>query len=124
MMEKNKAADIKGSSSLKDSIARLAQKLDASTATKQGQIILHLSGSDGGDFRLDCGAGKTTVATAGLTEARPLIEVTGDATVVRAILDGKKDPLKQFAAGGLRVRGDLRYFSDLALELGIIDRPL
>jgi hypothetical protein len=26
--------------------------------------------------------------------------------------------------GGLRIRGDLRYFSDLAVELGILETPL
>jgi len=32
--------------------------------------------------------------------------------------------LKHFLAGGFRVRGDLRYFSDLAMEIGILENPL
>jgi hypothetical protein len=50
--------------------------------------------------------------------------VLGDANVVRAIFDGEKDAVKQFLVGGLRVRGDLRHFSDLFLELGILKTPL
>ena len=52
------------------------------------------------------------------------IEVMGDANTVRAILDGETDTREQFLAGGLRVWGDLRYLSDLALELGVLKEPL
>jgi hypothetical protein len=48
----------------------------------------------------------------------------GDANTVRAILDGDRDAREQFLAGGLRVQGDLRYLSDLALELGVLKEPL
>lgn len=126
MATRKTAAATKELASVKDSLARVAQKLAESSSTKQGQIVLHLSGSGGAHYCLDCAPGKTTVSegAAGLTQSVPLIEVTGDASVVRAILAGKKNALKQFVSGGLRIRGDLRYFSDLALELGIIDTPL
>ena len=52
------------------------------------------------------------------------IQVMGDANTVRAILDGDRDAREQFLAGGLRVQGDLRYLSDLALELGVLKEPL
>lgn len=126
MARRKTTAATKELASVKDSLARVAKKLAESSSTKQGQIVLNLSGSGGAHYCLDCAPGKTTVSegAAGLTQGAPLIEVTGDASVVRSILAGKKDALKQFAAGGLRIRGDLRYFSDLALELGIIDTPL
>jgi hypothetical protein len=54
----------------------------------------------------------------------PLVEVLADAETVRAIIDGEKDAQKQFFSGGIRVRGDLRYFSDLAVELGLLKTPL
>jgi hypothetical protein len=93
---------------------------------RKGQIVLHLSGTGGGDYCFDCAPGKAKFAAgaSGLEQGTPLIEVTGSASVIRAILEGKKDPLKQFAAGGLSIRGDLAHFSEIALELGIIDTPL
>ncbi len=36
----------------------------------------------------------------------------------------QKDAVREFLAGGLRVRGDLRYLSDLGMELGFLHRPL
>jgi hypothetical protein len=52
------------------------------------------------------------------------LEVIGDADRIQAILAGEKDGRMQFLAGGFRVRGDLRYLSDIALELGLIKEPL
>lgn len=126
MPKKKKTAVAAEGAGVKDSLDRAAKKLAKSAVTRKGQIVLHLSGAGGGDYCLDCAPGKAQVAAgaAGLAQGTPLIEVTGSASVIRAILDGKKDPLKQYAAGGLTIRGDLGYFSDLALELGIIDNPL
>jgi hypothetical protein len=52
------------------------------------------------------------------------LEIRGDAETVQAIIDGEKDAAKEFFAGGIRVRGDLRYLSDVMLELGLLERPL
>lgn len=111
---------------VEDTLSRVAKRIGESPSARTGQIVFHLAGAGGGEYRLDCAPGraKVTSGAAGLAEGAPVLEVTGDAALVRAILDGKKDPLKQFAAGGLRVRGDLRYLSNLALELGLIDTPL
>jgi hypothetical protein len=62
-------------------------------------------------------------AEAGL-EREPVLEIHADAETVQRILDGEKDAAKQFFAGGIRVRGDLRYLSDVALELGLLEQPL
>jgi hypothetical protein len=109
-----------------DTLGGLARKLDASVNLRTGDIVLHLAGSGGGEYCLSSRAGKTTVSSAGRgpEDRRPLIEVWGDASVIRAILTGEKSAVKQFMVGGLRIRGDLRYFSDLAVELGILETPL
>jgi hypothetical protein len=51
------------------------------------------------------------------------LEVYGDAERIRGIVEGEKDAVREFLAGGLRVRGDLRYLSELGLELGFLRRP-
>ena len=67
--------------------------------------------------------GKVEVSDAPKGAKAPLIEVFGDRKRIQAIIDGEKDPRAQFLAGGLRVRGDLRYLSDLAVDIGLLDEP-
>jgi hypothetical protein len=93
---------------------------------RAGNVVLHLVGSEAGDYCLECSGGGVRINEgAGVgTDPPPLLEVFGDSNVIRAIIDGEKDAVRQFYAGGIRIRGDLRYFSDLALELGILKEPL
>jgi hypothetical protein len=105
------------------SLNKLAEKMGKTHSQRQGYIVFKLSGDDGGDFHLDCSGGKARL-TKGQAPRTPLIEVVGDAKRIRGILDGEKDATRQFLAGGFRIRGDLRYASDLALELGYIEQPL
>jgi hypothetical protein len=109
-----------------DTLGRLAQKLDASANIRSGDIVFHLSGAGGGEYCLSSRSGKTTVSSTGRgpEDRKPLLEFWGDANVIRSIIGGEKNALKQFMVGGIRVRGDLRYFSDLAVKLGILDAPL
>jgi hypothetical protein len=123
---KTRAATTTGRETTKGMLDGLAQKLDASANVRAGDIVLHLSGTDGGEFRLSSRPGKTIVSSTGGggEDRKPLIEVWGKANVIGSILKGEKDALKQFMVGGIRIRGDLGYFSDLALELGILEAPL
>ena len=111
---------------IEDTLGGLVQKLDTSVNLRTGDIIFHLSGVSGGEFRLASHAGKTVISSTGrgADDRKPLIEIWGDASVIRSIINGEKNALKQFMVGGIRIRGDLRYFSDLALEIGILDAPL
>lgn len=93
---------------------------------RPGDIVFRLAGPGGGSFVVECserGASVVESAAAGF-DRTPLIEVIGDAERIQAVLNGEKDAREQFLAGGIRVRGDLRYLSDIALELGIIKEPL
>jgi hypothetical protein len=104
-------------------LGNAAKRLGTAKALRGGHILLHLKGTGGGVYHLDCSAGPPKVVK-GAPRAAPTIEVIGDAKRILAIIEGKKDGRRQFLAGGIRVRGDLRYLSDLALELGIIKEPL
>jgi len=81
--------------------------------------------SEGGDAVIRVTRGRAELsAEPESTEDEPLLEVMGDRRRIEAIIAGKKDALEQFLAGGLRIRGDLQYFSDIATELGILREPL
>jgi SCP-2 sterol transfer family len=112
--------------SLHNSLRRLAQRLRESKSLRQGDIVFRLAGSAAGNYCLECSESEVRVAESAAAGAdrQPLIEVMGDAETIRAIIDGEKDATKQFLVGGIRVRGDLRYLSDLALELGLLKAPL
>jgi hypothetical protein len=111
---------------MKESLQNLADKLSKNRSLRPGNIVFHLSGDGGGTYVLECGSNEVNVSenvAAGV--GRPtLVEVIGDAAAIRAVLDGEVDAREQFLSGGIRVRGDLRYVSDSALELGLLDKPL
>jgi hypothetical protein len=123
---RTRAAKTNGRETAEETLGRLAQKFDASANVRTGDIVFHLSGAGGGEFCLSSRPGRTIVSSTGRgpEDRKPLIEFWGDANVIRSILSGEKNALKQFMVGGIRIRGDLRYFSDVALELGILDAPL
>ena len=41
-------------------------------------------------------------------------------TVLKAIMDGKKEASRAFIAGGIQVQGDLPYLEALLKELGLL----
>lgn len=90
---------------------------------RDGVVRFRFNDTDDATVRLAKGRAEITADEDDL-ERQPLLEVMGDRKRIQAILDGKKDARAQFLAGGLRIRGDLRYFGELAVELGILDEPL
>ena len=106
---------------LLETFTKLSGRGSQITALKEGSIVFRLTG--GGVYSIDCSTNGAEVSTE-MPRSAPLIEILGEAKHIQAILEGKRDAVAQFMAGGLRVRGDLRYLSDLALELGILKQPL
>lgn len=107
------------------SIDTLADKLRTARPTRRGDIVFVATGARAGQFTLTLTPGSVRVnSAAGRSDRPPLLEIIGDGETLRAILDGELDARDQFFQGGLRVRGDLRYLSDAAMELGILKAPL
>lgn len=114
-----------GRGNFRHTLGRIAERFAKTKSMKPGHIVFHLEGTDAGSYVLECGEGACRIhESAAAIEAAPLIEVIGDGPRIRAILDGEKDAMQQFFAGGFRVRGDIRYLSDISLELGLIKQPL
>jgi putative sterol carrier protein len=108
------------------SLGKLLERAKGRAGVRDGDVVLHLSGEGGGEYLISVQSGAPSLRKSAMrTEGRrPLFEVWGPAATVRAILDGEKDPVKQFLAGKMRIRGDLRYFSRVASDLGILKQPL
>lgn len=108
-----------------ESLNSFAERLSKARTVRRGDIEVTLTGSEQGSYTLQLGPGSGTVSTSvGRSERRPLLEVVADADTLRAVLDGEVDAREQYFKGGLLVRGDLRYLSDVAMELGILSHPL
>lgn len=107
-------------------LERVAERFAKSRSMRRGNVLFRLTGSGGGTYVVECGDGQARVITSPAAEpdTAPLIEVIGDAARVRAVLSGAKDARMQFLAGAFRVRGNLRYLSDAAVELGLLEKPL
>jgi hypothetical protein len=117
--------------SVESALAQAAKKLSSYRALRKGRILLRALGPGGGDHYLTCSDGGVQLeigaklhATATSTDSLPVFEIIGDARRIHSLLTAKRDARVQFLAGGFRIRGDLRYASDLAMELGILKDPL
>lgn len=109
-----------------DSLIRVSDRLAKSKMLRAGDIVFRLAGEGGGSFVVECNEQGVRVAESAAAGAdrTPLVEVIGEARILDAILAGQKDAREQFLTGRFRVRGDLRYLSDIALELGFLKEPL
>ena len=102
-----------------------AERLHRDKILQPGTIVLH-SGSAAGGFLLSSGPGGFEIQTIepGADTGSARLEVIGDPRRLAAIISGAKDARMQFFAGGIRVRGDIAYLSEIGMRLGFLDRPL
>jgi len=100
-----------------------AKRLARGSTLKKATALLRLTGTGGGDFCLQCSPEGVHV-TKGAPPGEHDIEVMGDAARIHAILEGKRDARAIFLGGGIRVRGNIRYWSDIAYQLGLIKQPV
>ncbi|MEU2032604.1 SCP2 sterol-binding domain-containing protein [Nocardia amamiensis] len=107
-------------------LTSLARRLQEEASVAPGDCaVFHLTGPGGGSYCLEHAEGEVRIADPHrLGPAAPQVEVIGEAAVVCAILNGERDARRQFFKGGLRVRGNLRYLSDRAMEVGVLKNPL
>jgi hypothetical protein len=106
-------------------IESLAQRLGTLRSSRRGEILFTVSGSESGQYAVDTSPGSAQFrAGAARGDSPPLFEVIADSDTLRAVLDGEVDVRQQYFKGGLRVRGDLRHVSDVAMELGYLEHPL
>ncbi|MET3721823.1 hypothetical protein [Arthrobacter sp. UYEF21] len=111
---------------LAKALSGVAESLSGSPRLAGGQIVVRQTGENPATFVISESDGTLSVAdTQGVVnDADTRVEILGDGKVLAAILRGDQDARESFLAGGIRVRGDLRYFSDLAVAARILPTPL
>ena len=102
-----------------------ADRLRVDRVLKPGNIVLH-SGSAAGGYMVKCSEGGVEFKplSVGDETGSARIEVIGDPRRLASIIQGKRDARMVFFAGGIRIRGDIAYLSEIGLKLGFLDRPL
>jgi hypothetical protein len=100
-----------------------AEKLSKAQGLRDGHIVVRMTGAAAKDYFVHCRNGKATLAD-NAPAGHPLVELIGDPKRIGPVLSGTKDARKVFLAGGLRVRGDIRYVSDLGMRLGLLQQPI
>src|SRR5262249_15724982 len=74
-----------------------------------GSIVVHCTDT-GEEFALE-GMGGAPRVNRGRGNGPPQVEVRGPAAVLRAVAEGRQEPVRALVAGGIRVRGDTRYLA-------------
>ena len=102
------------------------RRFEGSRMRREGTILIRFVGEDGGegagDFHIHSRLSGCELSREP-SQAPPLVEIIGEPERIRAVLEGGREGLAQFYRGGIRIRGDLQYLSELAYELGFIREP-
>lgn|SRR5574341_2171900 len=109
---------------IEPTLREVSKKLPNCRSLRHGNILVRTTGPGGGDYYVQSSDRGVELKREAPMETLPDIEIMGEGRVIQAALGGGKDVRALFLSGGLRVRGDLRYLSDLALELDILKEPL
>ena len=105
-----------------DVLGEAMRKFEGARTRRLGSILIRFIGEERGDFYVHSYASGCKLSQEP-EFAPPLVEIMGDAAQIRAVLDGSREGVAQFYRGGIRVRGDLQYLSEVAHELGFIREP-
>ncbi len=103
-------------------LSDVGRKFEGARTRRAGSILLRMTGDGGGDFFLNSTSTSCNVSREPM-DGPPHVEVIGDVDSLRAILEKRREGRLQFYAGGIRVRGDLHYLSEIAHEMGFIKEP-
>lgn len=108
---------------LQQTVEDIGRRLHRDRLLQIGAIVFRVADGDGPSFALRATENGVQVESGGdYTDVR--LEVMGDPRRIESIVRGRKDARMQFFAGGIRVRGDMHYLSQLGMELGFLKTPI
>jgi hypothetical protein len=105
-------------SEIESSLTAVSRKLSDSAQLKPGSILIRFTDS-GEEYSIEM-TGREVRMTRGAPATAPLVEVAGSSTVLKAIMDGRKEASRAFQAGGIRVQGDVPYLEAVLKEIGLL----
>jgi len=101
-------------------LAALASRLSDGIRVKRGGILLRCT--DSGEEYYVQGSGNDARVTSGAAgDSTPvLVRIAGPTSVLAAVMSGQKEASRAFAAGGLKVSGDVAYLESLLKDLSLL----
>lgn len=99
----------------------LGGKVSNAVPRAHGSIVVHCTDT-GEEFALEA-IGSTPRVNRGRGAGPHQVEVRGPADVLKAIAEGRQEPARALAAGGIRVRGDLGYLEAVLKDVGLLECP-
>jgi putative sterol carrier protein len=105
-------------SDIESSLTAVSRKLSDSAQLKPGSILIRFTDS-GEESSIETTGREARMIRAAPATA-PLVEVSGSSTVLKAIMDGRKEASRAFLAGGIRVQGDVPYLEALLKDIGLL----
>ena len=109
------------SRTMEAALLALGGKVSSAVPRAHGSIVVHCTDT-GEEFALE-GMGSAPRVNRGRGNAPHQVEVRGPAAVLRAIAEGRQEPARALVAGGIRVRGDLRYLEAMLKDVGLLECP-
>jgi predicted lipid carrier protein YhbT len=119
---RSKAAADRARAELQASIESAMSRLLKEGRLQSGSIAFRDPGDDGTVFVFRATGNRFEFARE--VDSAPLLEISGDPKRLQAIIEGRKDAREQFFAGGISVRGDMHYLSELGMMLGFLKTPI
>lgn len=121
----NSAQRARDVQALHDAVTEHSKSLFDEKVLKPGLIVFRAADGSATDLCVLVHASGVDVGVrADATDEKPALEVWGEPRRLESIVRGEKDARKQFFAGGIQVRGDMRYLSELGMRLGFLDQPI
>lgn len=120
---RSEAAHQKHVAALQQAVEAAAARLQPERRLRPGAIVFRAAEGETPIFALRSSE-RGAMVEASAADAAPLLEVIGDPRRISAIVRGEKDARMQFFAGGIRVRGDMHYLSELGMQLGFLKKPI
>jgi hypothetical protein len=109
------------SRTMEAALLAMGSRVSDAVPRTHGSIVVRCT--DTGEAYALEGVGGTARVTSAPGEGPHQIEVRGPAAVLRAIMEGRQEPSRALAAGGIRVRGDLPYLERMLKDLGLLECP-
>ena len=103
---------------LEASLSRLAGQVGEVVPRTGGSILLRCSDSEE-EYRIE-GLGQAPRVTRQPGTGHSSVRVTGPASVIQEVLDGRLEASRAVTAGGIRVRGDLEYLESVLKSLKLL----
>lgn len=106
---------------MEGTLLAFGRKVSNVVPRSHGSILVHCTDT-GEEFALE-GMGSEARVSRGQGDTPHQVEVRGPAAVLQAVAEGRQDPARALAAGGIRVRGDLPYLEAVLREMGLVECP-